>query len=106
MAPVSQIAILKIKGENGLTDKIRDEFRKAKKIVSEKTDTGHTFCHFQEVEDPSRIYVIGDWSGGMEWHENFKKDQKEGMPELLKYFGQLWDHVSMVHLNVCLAVEL
>jgi quinol monooxygenase YgiN len=62
--PVTELAILPLthslsKENPHLPPSLKKKFISAK-LVLEK-DSGHKFCFFQQVEDPSIIYILGSW---------------------------------------------
>jgi hypothetical protein len=68
-------------------------FRDARVFVQGKT--GNSYYHFQEVEDPTRVYVLGEWETA-EWHYQFLRDNKSKAGS----YGDVFGHDGMIHLDV------
>jgi quinol monooxygenase YgiN len=65
---VTEVALLRVKPETTVGDpKLRFNLAHAKDIMQKYT--GNTFYYFQQTEDPTYIYIIGEWES-LDQHMN------------------------------------
>lgn len=88
---ISEIGLLRLKPTASLEDP--DIQRRLKDIKSHLSSfTGHQFSYFRQLEDPSLLYLLGQWEsleshykgmhGSAEW--------KKGVMEMSNYFDFQW----------------
>lgn len=94
---VTELALLKCKGDGSLTEPIKEELRKAK--VAMETYTGKMFYYLQQVEEPAYIYVLGEWESLEDHYEGFiaSKENKDTLVALADMLEVQW----LMHLDVC-----
>ncbi len=97
---ISEIGLLRLKPSASLEDpEIQKRLADIKSHLS--SFTGHEFYYFRQVQDPSLLYLLGQWESleshykGMHGSEEWKK----GVMEMSNYFAFQW----MAHYDFQLA---
>ncbi|OAQ98991.1 hypothetical protein LLEC1_04384 [Akanthomyces lecanii] len=97
---ISEIGLLRLKPTASLEDP--DIQKRLKDIKSHLSSfTGHRFSYFRQIEDPSLLYLLGQWESleshykGMHGSDEWKK----GVMEMSSYFEFQWMAHYDFHLD-------
>jgi len=77
--PITELALLRL-SSNVTIDDVRAKLAHAKKVMQDYT--GRTFYYFQQTEDPTYIYIIGEWDS-LDQHMNHFIPTKENQAVLV-----------------------
>lgn len=84
---VTEVAIIPLthpitKDNPTLPESLIRKFKTAKAIL--ESASGHKFYHFQQIEDPSITYVIGQWDSVATHYEFISSEENQKLLELFK----------------------
>lgn len=88
---VSEIGLLRLKPTASLEDP--DLQKRLADIKSHLSDfTRYEFCYFREAEDPSLLYLLGEWESLESHYEGMhgSPEWKKGVIEMINYFEFQW----------------
>jgi heme-degrading monooxygenase HmoA len=93
---ITEIALLQLSpGVTSIHADLRTKLTRAKEIMQDYT--GRTFYYFQQCEDPSYFYVVGEWES-LEQHMNVYIPS-EANQALLKSLGEELSVVWLLHID-------
>lgn len=103
--PVTELAILHLKSGVSLTDpSCRARLLQAKRVMENALGIpGRQFVYYQGVEDPSMLFLLGDWRSPCEhWEEFIPSPENQQLLELLKDDLDV-PRIQMYHVDVPIA---
>lgn len=100
--PITEIALLRLASGTPIDDAIlRKNLAHAKAIM--QSYTGNTFYYFQQTEDPSYIYIVGEWES-LDQHMNHfipSADNQSLLESLKDQLSVDWlIHADVPHANL------
>jgi hypothetical protein len=91
MTLISEIGLLKLKPEHKVTD---EELKRRLEQIGAGLEkfTGHPFYYLQQAEDPSMIYLLGEWNSLSEHYDKLHNSEefKGRLPIMMQYFDFQW----------------
>jgi heme-degrading monooxygenase HmoA len=98
--PVTKFALLRIKSPTTIDAlPLREGLRKAKSAM--ETFTGNKFYYLQQVEDPSYVYILGEWASLKQHYDEWIPSQEN--KDLLEALKDELDVEWLSHLDVPVA---
>lgn len=99
---VTELAILPLKPNISLTNpSLRAKLLRAKQVMENALGiSGRHFTYYQGIEDPTTIYLLGDWQSPSEhWEQFIPSAENRGLLELLKDDFDI-PRIQMYHVDV------
>ncbi|KAL6708408.1 hypothetical protein ACN47E_002671 [Coniothyrium glycines] len=102
--PITEIALLGLLPGASIDDvHLRSKLARAKSLM--QNYTGRSFYYFQQLEDPSQLYIFGEWDSLEQHMEDFiPGPENQAILALLKDdLGVEWlQHIDTPHTNLSL----
>lgn len=100
--PVTELAILPLAPGVGLSDKgIRGRLLRSKQVMETALGIpGRRFVYYQGVEDPTVLYLLGDWlSTDEHWKDFIPSPENQELLEILKHDLDI-PRIEMYHIDL------
>jgi quinol monooxygenase YgiN len=95
---VTELAILKLKSETEISSlALHSALKDAKDAMEHFNNAPGSFHWFQEIEEPTRIYLIGEWQSAAVHFESWIPSPEN--KRLIELTGSLLDVETMFHIN-------
>jgi hypothetical protein len=98
---ITELALLKLKDGVVLTDKFKPTLREAQQAMEDYSGQGRKFYYLQQIEDPSCIYVLGEWESLEQHYQGFIPSKTN--QDLLEALKDKLDVVWLNHLDIPLS---
>jgi quinol monooxygenase YgiN len=95
---VTELALLKLKNGGTLTQDVKAQLKKAQVAMESYSGGGRKFHYLQQVEDPTCIYVLGEWESLSQHYDGFIPSKAN--QDLLEALKDELDVGWLSHLDV------